>query len=87
MPAIACVSYLMAVIDGNRLFKKPGYCIPDSASLGDAIDAVVKFGNEMGRDPVGSERPILALATGMAPLMIEAALMARFPCDKSNLQQ
>lgn len=86
-PARACVFYLMAVIDGNRFFRKPSYCIPDSASLGDAIDAVIKFGNEVMRDPEGSERKLFASVNGMASLMVESALMARFPCEKNSPQK
>lgn len=78
---VACVAYLSALIDRYRIFEKPPYCLPPQAKISDVVSSVLSLGGALLKESESSSLRIGAAAAGMAPVIVDAALMRSYPCD------
>lgn len=78
---VACIAYLSALIDTYRVFAKPPYCLPKETKIGDVVKSVTLLGDTLLKEPDSSTLRAAAAAAGMAPVIVDAALMRSYPCD------
>jgi len=84
LDALICITYLNALIDRYRVFQKPPYCLPAKADLGAVIQSVISLGDALLKEPESSDLRIQAQTQGLAPLIVDGALMRSHPCGNSK---
>lgn len=82
--ALICITYLNALIDRYRVFAKPPYCLPVKADIGAVIQSVISLGDALLKEPESSNLRVQAQMQGMAPLIVDGALMRSHPCVNSK---
>ena len=78
---VACVAYLSALIDRYRVFEKPPYCLPTQANISDIVASVLSLGDALLKESESSILRIQAQTKGMAPMIVDGALMRTYPCE------